>query len=65
MEEKIINKLRNNKRKVEKIYKSIRNSVDIENDVIDSETLKQLQLLAEVSEEITDIIYILIDNKNS
>ena len=65
MEEKIINKLRDNKRKVEKVYKMIKNSVDIENDVIDSETLKQLQLLAEVSEEITDIMYLVIDNKNS
>jgi len=65
MEEKIINKLRYNKRKVEKVYKMIKNNVDIENDIIDSETLKQLQLLAEVSEEITDIIYLVIDNKNS
>lgn len=65
MEEKIINKLRNNKRKVEKVYKMIKNSVNIENDVVDSETLKQLQLLAEISEEMTDIIYLVIDNKNS
>lgn len=65
MEEKIINKLRNNKRKVEKVYKMIKNCVDIENDVVDSETLKQLQLLAEISEEMTDIIYLVIDNKNS
>lgn len=65
MEEKIINKLRNNKRKVEKVYKMIKNSVNIENDVVDSETLKQLQLLAEISEEIIDIIYLIIDNKNS
>ena len=40
MEEKIINKLRNNKIKVEKLYKMIKNSVNIENDVVDSETLK-------------------------
>ena len=40
VEEKIINKLRNNKRKVEKVYKMIKNSVNIENDVVDSETLK-------------------------
>ena len=65
MEEKIINKLRHNKRKVGKVYKMIKNNVNIENDIIDSETLKQLQLLAEVSEEITDIIYLVIDNKNS
>lgn len=65
VEEKIINKLRNNKRKVEKVYKMIKNCVDIETDVIDSETLKQLQLLAEISEEMTDIIYLVIDNKNS
>ena len=65
MEEKLIKKLRNNKRKVEKVYKMIKNNVDIENDIIDSQTLKQLQLLAEVSEEITDIIYLVIDNKNS
>lgn len=65
MEEKIINKLRNNKRKVEKVYNRIKNCVDIENDVVDSETLKQLQLLAEISEEMTDIIYLVIDNKNS
>lgn len=37
----------------------------IRNDVTDSETLKQLQLLAKVSEKITDVIYLVIDNKNS
>ena len=37
----------------------------IRNDVIDSGTLKQLQLLAKVSEKITDVIYLVIDNKNS
>ena len=37
----------------------------IRNDVTDSETLKQLQLLVKVSEKITDVIYLVIDNKNS
>lgn len=37
----------------------------IRNDVTDSETLKQLQLLVKVSEKITDAIYLVIDNKNS
>ena len=59
LEEKIINKLRRNKRIIERCIKIIRN------DVIDSETLKQLQLLVKVSEKITDVIYLVIDNKNS
>ena len=37
----------------------------IRNDVKDSETLKQLQLLVKVSEKITDVIYLVMDNKNS
>lgn len=37
----------------------------IRNDVTDSETLKQLQLLVKVSEKITDVIYLVMDNKNS
>ena len=37
----------------------------IRNDVTDSETLKQLQLLVKVSEKITNVIYLVMDNKNS
>ena len=65
MEEKIINKLRISKRRLNKIYKYVIQYVDLENNIEDSETLSILTAIAKIDEELTNIIYLIIDNKNS
>lgn len=64
MQKEII-KLRNSKRMIKKVFNLIKKEVDLENDIIDSMTLEELTLLAKIDEELTDIIYLILDNKNS
>lgn len=65
MENQIINKLRVSKRKLQELYNIVKKNTDIDSEMIDSNTLLMLQLISRISEEITDIIYIVLDNKNS
>lgn len=37
----------------------------MEEEIIDSITLEELQIISKIDEELTDIIYLIIDNKNS
>lgn len=63
--QKEIVKLRNSKRMIKKVFNLIKKEVDLENDIIDSMTLEELTLLAKIDEELTNIIYLILDNKNS
>ena len=65
MEEKIISKLRISKRRLRKIHKYVMQFVDLENNIEDSETLSILTTIAKIDEELTNVIYLIIDNKNS
>lgn len=66
MEERIINKLRRTKKLVRKIYKNIRRETDFNGEsLVDSATLEILTNLSKIDENLTDIIYELLDNKNS
>lgn len=65
MEEKIINKLRNSKRNLQKLYNNVKKYVDVDSEMINSDDLLMLQLISKTSEELTDIIYMILDNKNS
>ena len=65
MEEKIINKLRNSKMNLQRLYNSVKKYVDVDSEMINSDDLLMLQLISKISEELTDIIYIILDNKNS
>ena len=65
MEEKIINKLRKDKKILRRLFKLIKNYIDIKSDMIDSETLLQLELISKIDEDLTDIIYDILDIKNS
>lgn len=64
MQKEII-KLRNSKKMIKRLFKLIKSEIDLEGDVIDSMTLEELTLIAKTDEELTDIIYIILDNKNS
>ena len=61
----IITKLRKTKRKVNMVFNMLKSEVDLNSNFIGSRILEELSLLSKVDEELTDIIYLVIDNKNS
>ena len=61
----IITKLRKTKRKVNMVFNMLKGEVDLNSNFISSRILEELSLLSKVDEELTDIIYLVIDNKNS
>lgn len=61
--DKVINKLRKSKRKLKKIFKMIKNEIDFESESIDSKLLEELSIIAKIDDEITDIIYMILDEK--
>ena len=61
----IIIKLRKTKRKVKQVFNMVKKEIDLEENIVDSRTLEELALLSKIDEEITDIIYLVIDNKKS
>ena len=63
--EEIINKLRKSKRKVKKVFNMLKNEVDLKDSLVDSRILEELTTLAKIDEEITDVIYLILDIKNS
>ena len=63
--EEIINRLRKSKRKVKKVFNMLRNEIDIKDELIDSRILEELTTLAKIDEELTAIIYLILDSKNS
>lgn len=65
MEERIIKRIRANKRRLFKLYKIIKSNIDMESEMIDSESLLTLEMISKINEELTDIIYMILDNKKS
>ena len=63
--DEIINKLRKSKRKVKKVFNMLKNEVDLKDSLVDSRILEELTTLAKIDEEITEIIYLILDIKNS
>ena len=63
--EEIINKLRKSKRKVNKVFNMLRSEVDLKDSLIDSRILEELTTLAKINEELTEIIYLILDIKKS
>ena len=58
-----INKLRNAKNKLRRLNKILMIYVDSKSDeLLDSDTLKQMLLISQIDELITDVIYYIIDN---
>ena len=62
--DEIINKLRKSKRKVKKVFNMLKKEIDLEESLVDSRILEELTTLAKIDEEITEIIYLVLD-KNS
>lgn len=65
MEDKIIKKLRTNKRSLFRLYKLVKKNIDMEAEMIDSEALQILSIISKIDEELTDIIYLILNEKNS
>ena len=65
MEDRIINRLRVNKKRLLRLYKIVKKEIDIDAEMIDSNSLEMLKIISKIDEELTDIIYIILDNKNS
>ena len=65
MEGRVINKLRRNKRYLNKVSKLVKKNTDMESEMIDADSLQILSLISRIDEELTDIIYLILDNKNS
>ena len=63
--EEIINKLRRSKRKVKIVFNMIKKEIDLENIIEYKKELEELTALSKIDEEITEIIYLILDNKNS
>ena len=65
MEERVINRLRKNKRYLNKVSKLVKKNTDMESEMIDADSLQILSLISRIDEELTDIIYLILDSKNS
>ena len=60
----IINRLRKSKRKLKQVFKMIKSDVDFEGDFVDSKLLNELSIISKINEELTDIIYMILDKEN-
>lgn len=60
----IINRLRKSKRKLKQVFKMIKSDVDFEGDFVDSKLLNELSIISKINEELTDIIYMILDKDN-
>ena len=63
--EEIIKKLRSNKIKVRKVFNMLKKEIDSENLIEYTKELEELTILSKIDSELTDIIYLILDNKNS
>lgn len=63
--EEVLTKLRKNKRLLRRLLKLIKSEIDMNEEMIDSLALEEIFIISKIDEELTNIIYLIIDNKNS
>ena len=63
--EEIIKRIRRNRVKVKQLYNIIKKDIDNKSEIIDSRIIEELMILSKIDEELTDIIYLVKDNKKS
>ena len=61
----IKNKLTLTKSKVIRLYNLIKKDIDFQSEIVNSKELKELQIITEIKEDLEDIIYGIIEYKNS
>ena len=65
MEKEILERLRNNKRELCKLYNLIKKEVDFGVEMVDSKVLLILSKISNINEDLDDLIYVIQNNKNS
>ena len=65
MEDRIIQRIRENKRKIYKLYKMVKKNIKMEAEMVNSTSLQILSMISKIYEELTDIIYLILNSKNS
>ena len=65
MEKEIIERSRNNKRELYKLYSLIKKEVDFGVEMVDSKVLLILSKISNINEDLDDLIYVIQNNKNS
>lgn len=63
--EEVLTKLKKNKKLLRRLLKLIKSEIDMSEEIIDALTLEEMLIISKIDEELTNIIYIIIDNKNS
>ena len=63
--ERIKNKVILTKTKTIRLYNLIKNDIDFQSEIVNSKELKELQIITEIKEDLEDIIYSIIEYKNS
>lgn len=61
----IKNKLTLTKSKVIRLYNLIKNDIYFQSEIVNSKEIKELQIITEIKEDLEDIIYSIIEYKNS
>ena len=61
----IKNKLTLTKSKVIRLYNLIKNDIYFQSEIVNSKEIKELQIITEIKEDLEDIIYRIIEYKNS
>ena len=61
----IKNKLTLTKSKVIRLYNLIKKDIELKSEIVNSKELKELQIITEIKEDLEDIIYSIIEYKNS
>lgn len=59
IEDKIIKILRQNKRRLYKLYKIVKSEIDTNVEMLDSDSLLKMEIISKVNEELTDIIHLI------
>lgn len=65
MEDRIIKRIRISKRRLYKLYKIVKSEIDMDVEMLDSDSLLKMEIISKINEELTDIIYLVLNNKNS
>ena len=63
--ERIKNKVILTKTKTIRLYNLIKKDIDFQSEIVNSKELKELQIITEIKEDLEDIIYSIIEYKNS
>jgi hypothetical protein len=62
--EEVVNRIRICKRRLNQVFKMLKNELNLDDNFADSRLLEELSLLAKTEDDLTDIIYLIFDEEN-